>query len=80
MSDHTLERVVPEYAVAAGACVIEKHLTPDRNLPGPDHPFALEPKDFKAMVKAVRCVERVMGDGVKRVQSSEDASDRRVAV
>lgn len=79
LSDHSLERCVAEYAVAAGACVIEKHLTPDRNLPGPDHPFALEPRDFRAMVKAVRQVERIMGDGVKRVQPSEDATDRRAA-
>jgi sialic acid synthase SpsE len=77
LSDHSLERIVPEYAVAAGACVIEKHLTPDPSLPGPDHPFALGPADFRAMVRAIRRVESVMGDGVKRVQPSEDASDRR---
>ncbi len=80
LSDHSMERLVAEYAVAAGASVIEKHLTLDRSLPGPDHPFALEPREFRALVKAIRRVERVMGDGVKRVQASEDPLDRRVAV
>lgn len=79
LSDHTLERVVSELAVAAGASVIEKHLTLDRTLPGPDHGFSLEPRDFKAMVRSVRFVEAVMGDGVKRPKPSEDVTDRRQA-
>jgi N,N'-diacetyllegionaminate synthase len=80
LSDHTLEtRRVPLLAVAAGASVIEKHLTVNRNLPGPDHPFALEPEGFAAMVEAVRSVPVIMGDGVKRVMVSEDPTDRRMA-
>lgn len=79
-SDHTLDDVtVPSLAVAAGACIIEKHLTWSRDAVGADHPFALEPAEFAAMVEAIRETERIMGDGVKRVQPSEDATDRRAA-
>lgn len=48
-----------------GACVIEKHFTLDRNLPGPDHSFAIEPKELKAMMQKIREVEIAIGDGVK---------------
>lgn len=79
-SDHTLDDVtVPSLAVAAGACIIEKHLTWSRDAEGADHPFALEPAEFSSMVSAIRETETIMGDGVKRVQPSEDATDRRAA-
>ncbi len=48
-SDHTLGISVPIAAVARGACMVEKHFTLDGNLSGPDHGFALEPKDLKSM-------------------------------
>jgi N,N'-diacetyllegionaminate synthase len=77
-SDHTLgSQGVSVAAVALGACVIEKHLTLDRNLEGPDHPFALEPDEFRQMVDAIRQTEQMLGDGVKRVMPSEDPTDRR---
>lgn len=79
LSDHTESRIVAELAVAAGATVIEKHLTLDRRLPGPDHAYALEPRDFKAMVRGIRFAELVMGDGAKRPMPSEDVTDRRQA-
>jgi len=60
-------------AVGRGAAVIEKHLTLDRGLPGPDHRASLEPSDF-AMVAAIRTVERALGDGVKRPQPCEIAN------
>ena len=66
-SDHTLDPVIiPVAAVAMGACVIEKHITLDRNMKGPDHKFALEPEEFKTMVKAVRDVEKAFGSPIKR--------------
>lgn len=78
-SDHTLEpALAPVVAVALGACTIEKHLTLDRTLPGPDHPFALEPDEFAQMVEGVRQVPPMLGDGVKRVMPSEDPTDRRM--
>ena len=70
-SDHTDGIEVPIAAVALGACVIEKHLTLDCNLPGPDHKASLEPHQFQAMVSAIRNIERAIGDAVKRPSPSE---------
>jgi N-acetylneuraminate synthase len=73
-SDHTEGIEVPIAAVAMGATVIEKHLTLDRNLPGPDHKASLEPDAFAAMVRGIRTVEQAMGDGIKRPTASEQAN------
>jgi len=62
LSDHTLGISVPIASVALGACIIEKHLTLDRSLGGPDAAFSLEPEEFKAMVKAVRELEKALGE------------------
>jgi len=70
-SDHTAGIEVPVAAVALGATVVEKHLTLDRNSPGPDHKASLEPDEFSAMVRAIRNIEQAMGDGIKRPSSSE---------
>lgn len=70
-SDHTEGIAVPIAAVAMGATVIEKHLTLDRNLPGPDHKASLEPEDFAAMVRGIRVIEQALGDGIKRPTASE---------
>jgi N,N'-diacetyllegionaminate synthase len=70
-SDHTPGIEVPIAAVALGATVIEKHLTLDRNLPGPDHKASLEPGEFTAMVQAIRNIEQALGDGIKRPSASE---------
>jgi N,N'-diacetyllegionaminate synthase len=70
-SDHTSGIEVPIAAVALGATVIEKHLTLDRNLPGPDHKASLEPAEFGAMVRSIRNIEQAMGDGIKRPSLSE---------
>jgi pseudaminic acid synthase len=61
LSDHTLDLAVPVTAVALGACVIEKHFTLSRELPGPDSAFSLEPDEFRAMVDAVRVTEQALG-------------------
>jgi N,N'-diacetyllegionaminate synthase len=71
-SDHTLGVEVPIAAVAIGATVIEKHLTLDRNLPGPDHCSSMEPDELKAMVHAIRNIEKAFGDGIKRPSLSEE--------
>lgn len=70
-SDHSVGIEVPIAAVAQGACVIEKHFTLDRNLPGPDHKASLEPAELTAMVKAIRNIEQAIGDGIKAVSESE---------
>lgn len=70
-SDHTSGIEIPIAAVALGATVIEKHFTLDRSLPGPDHQASLEPQELKAMVDAIRNIERALGDGIKRPSASE---------
>ena len=70
-SDHTPGIEVAIAAVAMGACVIEKHFTMDRKLPGPDHKASLEPDDLVAMVSAIRNIEIALGDGIKRLTQSE---------
>ena len=70
-SDHTVGIEVPIAAAALGAVVIEKHFTLDRNLPGPDHKASLEPKELKAMVRAIRNIEKAMGHGIKKPSPSE---------
>lgn len=64
-SDHTLGDHIPLAAVALGACMIEKHFTLDRNLPGPDHSFAIEPDNLKEMIRKIRELEAAIGDGIK---------------
>lgn len=70
-SDHTLGIAVPLAAVAMGATVIEKHLTLNRELPGPDHQASLEPEELKAMVTSIRQIEMAMGSPIKSPTSSE---------
>ena len=71
-SDHTKGIEVPIAAVALGATVIEKHFTLDRNMEGPDHKASLDPDELKAMVSAIRNIEKAVGgDGTKHVSESE---------
>ncbi len=70
-SDHTPGIEVAVAAVALGAAVLEKHFTLDRNLPGPDHKASLEPDELKAMVQAIRNIEKALGNGIKRPSPSE---------
>ncbi len=75
-SDHTEGITIPIAAAAMGACVIEKHFTLDRTLPGPDHQASLEPQELAAMVKAVRDVELARGNGIKGPTEEEEAIKR----
>ena len=70
-SDHTPGIEASIAAVALGAEVIEKHFTLDRNMEGPDHKASLEPYELRAMVKAIRNVEKALGAGIKRPSPSE---------
>lgn len=65
-SDHTNGIHIALAAVALGACVIEKHFTLDKNLPGPDHKASLEPAELAGLVSCIREVESSLGDGEKR--------------
>lgn len=77
-SDHTEGYEASIAAVALGACVIEKHLTLNRALPGPDHRASLEPREFRDMVQALRRVPLMLGNGIKIPQKSERVMARAV--
>ena len=70
-SDHTLGSEVAIAAVSMGATIIEKHITLDKKMPGPDHKASMEPQQFKDMVAAIRGIELAMGDGYKKPSPSE---------
>ena len=70
-SDHTRGIEVPIAAVARGASVVEKHITLDRSLPGPDQMASTEPQEFKEMVQAIRNIEQALGNGIKQASLSE---------
>jgi sialic acid synthase SpsE len=71
-SDHSTDPVTaPVAAVALGATVIEKHYTLSRRLSGPDHAFAIEPRELQAMVKAVRACSQALGSARKQVVPEE---------
>jgi N,N'-diacetyllegionaminate synthase len=77
-SDHTLGIEASIAAAALGAVVIEKHFTLDRKMPGPDHKASISVKELVAMVRAIRNVERALGNGVKRPADAE-LGNRKVA-
>ena len=71
-SDHTKGIEVPIAAVAMGAQIIEKHFTLDKTMEGPDHKASLEPHELKAMVEAIRNIEKAIGTGEKIPSLSEE--------
>jgi pseudaminic acid synthase len=75
LSDHTMGIAVPVAAVALGACIVEKHITLSRAVPGPDSAFSLEPQEFKAMVDAVREAEKALGD-IHLGEAGKEAASR----
>jgi N-acetylneuraminate synthase len=74
LSDHTLGIAVPVAAVTLGACIVEKHFTLSRAVPGPDSAFSLEPAEFKEMVDAIRVAEKSLGRADYTVSASEAKS------
>ena len=76
-SDHSTSNAFSVAAVALGACVIEKHITLDRKMEGPDHHFALEPKDMQELVRSVREVETALGQE-KRILSKDELAARKM--
>ena len=70
-SDHTQGIEIPIAAAALGAVVIEKHFTLDKNMEGPDHKASLEPDELQKMVRAIRNIEKALGDGRKEPSESE---------
>ena len=70
-SDHTPGITITLAAVAKGAVIVEKHITLDRNAPGPDHLASVEPGEFKELVISVRMIERALGSTVKKPVPAE---------
>ncbi|MDP3278769.1 MAG: pseudaminic acid synthase [Deltaproteobacteria bacterium] len=74
LSDHTMGVSAPIAAVTLGACIIEKHFTISRAVPGPDSAFSLEPSEFKLMVESIRMVEKSLGSVHYGITEKETAS------
>jgi len=72
LSDHTKDNLSGIVAASLGAVMIEKHFTIDRNLPGADHKISMEPSEFAALKEATANVRDILGNGVKKVQDSEE--------
>jgi N-acetylneuraminate synthase len=71
LSDHSEGIVAAIAAAGRGASMIEKHFTLGRNMPGPDHCASLEPVEFADMVRGIRAVEAMLGNGKKEPAKSE---------
>lgn len=70
-SDHTPGDIVATGTVAMGGCMIEKHFTDNKKLPGPDHGFAMDPNDFKKMISKIQLMEKILGQPIKKIYDEE---------
>ncbi len=70
-SDHSQDIIIPVMAACMGAKIIEKHITLDKNMKGPDHKASIEPKDFLKMVENIKRVNTILGKPIKNIQKSE---------
>jgi len=70
-SDHTQGNAVSLAATALGATIIEKHITLDNSMPGPDHQASSEPKEFASLIEDIRKVDSALGDGIKTPNATE---------
>ena len=70
-SDHSLGTLVPIIAVAKGACIIEKHITLDNKMEGPDHSASIEPIEFTKMVNEIRSAHLILGSHIKTPSPEE---------
>jgi sialic acid synthase SpsE len=75
LSDHALGIAVPIAAAALGAAFVEKHYTLSREMSGPDHPFALEPDELRAMVAGIREAQAALGHGRKQGPTPEEREE-----
>lgn len=70
-SDHTIGDQVSVMAATLDACLIEKHLTLDKSMVGPDHKASATPEEFKLMVEKIRAVGTILGSAVKKPTPKE---------
>lgn len=75
LSDHSVGIFIPLAAVALEACIIEKHFTMDRNLPGPDQKASIEPKELEELVKGVRAIESAMRKAKTVIEGERDVQN-----
>lgn len=71
-SDHTIDSQAALMAATLGACMLEKHLTLDRKMAGPDHSASMEPSEFKEMVRQIRLVPEILGSSEKKLLKCEE--------
>lgn len=74
LSDHTMGSAVAVASVCLGGCIVEKHFTKSRAVPGPDSAFSMEPAEFKAMVADIRTAEKALGRVSYELTEKEKAS------
>tara|TARA_X000001036_G_scaffold439734_1_gene492010 strand:+ start:2324 stop:3391 length:1068 start_codon:yes stop_codon:yes gene_type:complete len=73
LSDHSIDPILaPTLAVGLGATIIEKHFTLNKKFRGPDHSFALNPKELNQFIKTIRNSEKALGDGIKKILKDEE--------
>ena len=77
-SDHSSGILAPIVATALGATIIEKHITLNKSMNGPDHKASIEPKEFKKMVSSLRDTELILGSKIKK-KISEEIKNQKVA-
>jgi sialic acid synthase SpsE len=79
-SDHGKSIYPSIIAAATGASIIEKHITIDKKMPGPDHHFALDPNELRQMVKGIRVSEKAFRNSIKQPISANESLFRRKIV
>ena len=73
LSDHSIEPILgPTLAIGLGATIIEKHFTLNKKFSGPDHSFALNPKELDQLIKTIRESQKALGDGIKKILKDEE--------
>ena len=78
LSDHTVEpSMAPVLSIALGGSIVEKHFTLDKSMDGPDHSFALNPRELNEMVSSIRDAEKAMGDGSISISDEEEGAHKR---
>ena len=71
-SDHTIGTSIPLASVALGACVIEKHFTLDKNLPGWDHEISADPVELKIICQESKNIVHALGSFVRTISPAEE--------
>ena len=72
-SDHSIGTDIAAMAVISGAKILEKHITLDKSMDGPDHEISANPEEFKLLIEKIREFEIAYGDGIKVVMECEQS-------